>query len=149
MKTKNSQPDYKRQLRKAGFKVTPARLAILNFMGQSKTPLSAQEIIERLHTISDPVTVYRTINSLKSNGLIRQVDLRHNHAHYELFDLDDHHHVICLDCGRVEDITGCGIEEMQKTILQTTKHFSEIRQHSVEFYGFCNKCLKKPSRLAN
>jgi Fur family ferric uptake transcriptional regulator len=129
-------------LRKAGLKATPTRLAILIVLRRSKNPLSAQEIIEKLGKGFDQTTVYRFMRKLKDIGIIRQIDLRQNHAHFEWFDLDDHHHLVCVHCGRIEDITGCGVEAMHKSILNTAKGFSEIRQHSLEFYGICKNCKK-------
>jgi Fur family ferric uptake transcriptional regulator len=130
-------------LRKSGYKATPARIAILSILKKSRNPLSAQEIIELVPKEVDQATVYRTVKSLKAKGVIRQIDLRHNHAHYELTDIADHHHLICIQCGRIEDVHKCGVEEMQATILRGAKHFSEIRQHTLEFYGVCKACAKK------
>jgi Fur family transcriptional regulator, ferric uptake regulator len=131
-------------LRKSGFKATPNRLAILEIFNTLKRPLSAQEIIDLLPHSTDQATIYRTLRSFKAKGLICQIDLRHNHAHYELTNLSEHHHLICIRCGRMEDVHHCNIENIEKTILADTKHFSEIRQHSLEFYGVCKACAKKP-----
>ena len=130
-------------LRRAGYKATAPRLAILGVIKQSKNPLSAQEIIEKLGGEYDQATIYRFIKSIKESGIIRQIDLRQNHAQYEFFDAKDHHHLACVDCGKIEDIPGCDIEDMHKTILNSSKNFSEIRQHSLEFYGICKRCAKK------
>lgn len=129
-------------LRKAGLKATLPRLVILAVIKGSKNPLSAQEIIERVGKGFDKVTVYRFVKKLKGSGIIRQIDLRQNHARYELFDAGDHHHLVCVHCGRIEDITGCEVGDMYKSILITAKSFSEIRQHSLEFYGVCTHCKK-------
>lgn len=130
-------------LRKSGYKATPPRLAILALFKKNKNPMSAQEIIEKLPRGTDQATVYRTLKSLKEKGIIKQIDLRHNHAHYELVDIADHHHLICLSCGRIEDVEHCGIETMQSTILGNSKHFKEIKQHTLEFYGLCKACVKR------
>jgi Fe2+ or Zn2+ uptake regulation protein len=133
----------KRILQKSGFKATNARLAILEIFRKNKKPLSAQEIIDLLPDATDQVTVYRTLKSLKEKGIIIQIDLRHNHAHYELANLAEHHHLVCIQCGRIEDVRHCDIEQMQSTILKSSRHFYEIRQHALEFYGMCKMCSKK------
>jgi Fe2+ or Zn2+ uptake regulation protein len=130
-------------LRKTGLKATDQRLAILTVLKKTKQPLSSQEIIAQLGTTFDAVTVYRTVKTLLEKGLIRQIDLRQNNARYEMADLDDHHHLVCVQCGRIEDISGCIAEDMQEDILKKTKHFAEIRDHSLEFYGLCKNCAKK------
>jgi Fe2+ or Zn2+ uptake regulation protein len=135
--------DLRNILRKSGHKATPSRLAILEVFKKNKNPLSAQEIINSLPSDADQTTVYRTLKSLKEKGVIKQIDLRHNHAHYEIADVTDHHHLICLRCGKIEDVEHHNVELMERTILQNAKHFAEIRQHTLEFYGICKACAKK------
>ncbi len=134
--------EFRSVLRKSGYKATPARFAVLSIIKQSKNPLSAQGVIERLGTDFDQATVYRTFKSLKESGIIRQIDLRHNHAHYEIANDKEHHHLICILCGRIEDVRECGVEDMHSIILRHSKYFSEIRQHALEFYGICKSCNK-------
>jgi len=130
-------------LRKSGHKATVPRLAILAIFKKNRKPMSAQEIINALPADFDQATVYRTVKSLNAKGVLRQIDLRHNHAHYELADLDDHHHLVCLRCGRIEDVEHCGVEAMQAAMLRNTRHFAEIKTHTLEFYGICKACAKK------
>jgi Fe2+ or Zn2+ uptake regulation protein len=135
--------DLRSILRKSGYKATPSRLAILEVFQKNKNPMSAQVIINTLPSNTDQATVYRTLKSLKEKGLIKQIDLRHNHAHYELTNIAEHHHLVCLSCGKIEDVHHCGIEEMEGTVLRSSKHFAEIRQHALEFYGICKSCARK------
>lgn len=129
-------------LRKAGLKVTPARIHVLQVFSNEKVPLSPRAVISRMHGEIDQVTVYRAIRAFQRAGIIRQIDLRHNHAHYELVDLSDHHHIVCTSCGTVADIEGCEVEEAYARMLRSVPAFSEIRQHSLEFYGVCKKCVR-------
>ncbi len=139
----SSKENFKEILRKSGYKATPSRLAILDTFRKTRRPMSAQEIINALPRDTDQATVYRTLKSLKEKGVIKQIDLRHNHAHYELANLAEHHHLICLHCGRIEDVTHCGVEAMESTVIRNSKHFAEIKQHALEFYGICKSCVKK------
>ena len=135
--------DLRQALRKSGHKATRSRLAILEVFHGTKKPLSAQNVIDLLSRNVDQATVYRTLKSLKEKGVITQIDLRHNHAHYELADIADHHHLICISCGKIENVEHQNVEAMERTILQNAKHFAEIRQHTLEFYGICKACAKK------
>ncbi len=130
-------------LRKSGSKATKSRLLVLKILGREKNPMSAQDVIESLGKQMNQATVYRILKMLKERGLIRQIDLRHNHAHYEIANDKEHHHLICIRCGRIEDVHECGVEDAQDLILRHSKHFSEIRQHALEFYGVCKSCDKK------
>jgi Fur family transcriptional regulator, ferric uptake regulator len=132
----------KQTLRTSGYKATPGRLAILEIFNAAKRPLAAQEIVEMLPR-TDQATIYRTLKSLARTGIIHPIDLRHNHAHYELTDIAEHHHLICLRCGRIEDVRHCGVEEIQDKVLRGSKHFGEIQQHALEFYGLCKSCMRK------
>ena len=91
----------------------------------------------------DQATVYRTVKSLKQKGIIRQIDLRQNHAHYEFADMAEHHHLVCAECGKIEDVRHCKVENWEGTVLHHSKHFAEIRQHALEFYGVCKTCASK------
>jgi Fe2+ or Zn2+ uptake regulation protein len=130
-------------LRKSGYNATPSRVVILEIFKKSKKPLSALEIMELLPRGADQVTVYRTLKSFKEKGVIKQIDLRHNHAHYELANLAEHHHLICLKCGKVEDVHRCGVEAVEASALRSSKHFAEIKQHALEFYGICKACTRR------
>lgn len=88
----------------------------------------------------DRATIYRAITSLKQQGVIKQIDLRHNHAHYELAGMKDHHHIICLRCGKIEDVDKCGVQDMQVRVFNQSKHFAKIQEHALEFYGICKAC---------
>ena len=127
-------------LRKAGYKATPSRLAIIEVFKKARKPMSAQNIIDALPSDTDQATIYRTLKALNDKGIIKQIDLRHNHAHYELANVAEHHHLICLRCGKIEDVHHCNLETMQDAVLKSSKHFAEIQQHALEFYGICKSC---------
>ncbi len=137
-----SKTDLKILLHKSGYKATPTRLAVLALLQKSRNPVSAQDILEALHG-ADQATIYRTIKSLKQKGLIRQIDLRQNHAHYEFADMAEHHHLVCAECGKIEDVRHCKVEDWEGTVLKHSKQFAEIRQHALEFYGVCKACAQK------
>lgn len=130
-------------LRRVGMKATPGHLAILAFIKKSKKPISSQDVIEGIQKPLDPATVYRCMTKLKNSGIIRQIDLRQNHAQYEFFDMAHHHHIICTSCGRIEDVEDCNLESLHQQVLQQAKQFTQIRHHSLEFYGLCKKCSPK------
>lgn len=133
-------------LRASGYKATDQRLAILSVFKKNHKPLSAQEVITLLSRDDvkniDQATVYRTLKSLVNKGIIHPIDLRHNHAHYELMDIADHHHIICLHCGRIEDVAHENVHSMERKVAAESKHFAEIKEHTLEFYGICKKCAK-------
>lgn len=121
-------------------RVTPSRLAVLAVLEQEKRPLSVEKIISLIGEKNiDYVTTYRTITALKKAGLVRQIDFQHNHAHFELASLGDHHHVVCVKCDKISDVENCNLDAMQKKALRESG-FQDITEHSLEFFGVCKKC---------
>ena len=137
----NMQKEYFRTIfRQAGYKATPARVTILTFLTDAKKPVSVPELVQKLGAEQiDAVTAYRTLNILKAAGLVRQIDFHHDHAYYELTSWGEHHHAICVQCDRIEDIKDCCVETMEKVALEQSG-FSTITQHSLEFFGICKQC---------
>lgn len=132
--------DFKILLRNSGLKITKARLDILGFLAKSKKPVSINDMVVRL-PILNQATIYRAIHSLLEIGVIRSVDLRHGHAHYELAIGDnDHHHIICTRCGRIEDFSECNMDIVVASVLGGSSHFSRVIDHSMELFGICTKC---------
>ncbi len=128
-------------LHAAELKATPARLELMRILQQSGEPLSASEIIERFKARGvDQATVYRNLSALSAAGVIRQIDLRHSHAHYELAS-DDHHHLVCRRCGTVEDFHGCDARSLITKALRQSSRFEQVDDHAIELYGICKKCL--------
>lgn len=138
--------EFREALRNIGSKVTPSRLAVLKILKKAKQPLSAQVIIDMIKGDINQATIYRILKNFQKKNLIRPVDFRHNHAHYELNEGKDkkhHHHLICIQCGQSEDIAYCDIEIVEEMVIRRSKNFQELTEHSLEFYGICNKCFKK------
>ena len=132
--------DSKELLKSIGYKKTPARLSVLDLLKEYTKPLTIKEIMSKLDSRKiDQVTVYRILNIFKDAGIVRQIDFQHGHAHFELKGGNDHHHIICARCGKVEDLK-CELEELTKKILKKSKNFSFINDHNLELFGICKKC---------
>lgn len=128
-------------IRSAGFRATTSRIAVLSYLEKNKYPVTVREVVQGVKPQKiNQTTVYRMLESFKKAGLVIQVDFQHGHAHYELADGSDHHHVICTSCDRVEDFTGCEYEKLTKAALKQTRGFSKITSHSLEFFGMCTSC---------
>ena len=127
-------------LRDKGFKITPARLAILSAFCAHCEPLNAEEINKKIKKEKiDPVTIYRTLASFEKKGILKRVDLRKDSACFELSDTH-HHHIICIKCGMIEEFRDLETESLTKRIIKNSKNFKQIKQHSFEMFGLCKKC---------
>ena len=131
-------------LKSAGYKVTPARLALMEIFYTAQGPLGVHGIEKRLKTKINQTTVYRTIEQFIAAGIVREVeDLGHGHAHFELNRGDDHHHLVCVSCGKIEDIQEAHSTALEAKALAKSKSFTKVTSHSVEFFGLCKKCAAK------
>ena len=136
--------DWPARLRAAGMKATAPRLAVLSVLADSPHPLGVQEIVEKIAEKSaDTATVYRIISAFVEAGFVRNVAVRHNHSDYELVGPTDHHHLVCLVCGRIEDFEECDVDALARSVLKNSSAFGEVTQHSLELFGRCKSCLKK------
>ena len=127
-------------LKDKGYKITPARLAILGLFAKSKKPIDADNVYRKLASKNfDQATVYRTITSFEKSGILRKVDLRKDSTHYELAE-EHHHHIVCTNCEIVEDFEDKEIEKVLRRIVGTSSKFKSIKEHSLELFGLCRTC---------
>jgi len=132
-----------KQLKDNKLKVTMSRLSLLDVLEHAQKPLSVKEIREELvDTKIDKVTVYRSVETLKKLGLIKQIQLKERQAYFEISSGKHHHHLICKECGTISDIQGCKLTTSNQTLMATTG-FAKILDHSLEFFGICNGCFNK------
>ena len=120
--------------------VTKNRMTMLALLMQAREPLSAETIHKRTKREHDLVTVYRTLERFVEIGIARRVDLKEQHARYELTLLrPHHHHIVCRTCGAVEPVTVCD-RSLDRTALRASKMFESIEEHALEFFGTCSSC---------
>ena len=122
-----------------GLKNTPSRLAILSVLTEKNRPLDVLEIFELTKDKADLATIYRTLETFYGNGLINKVEFGEGKYRYEL-RRTDHHHLICLDCGKIEDVEDRFMSDWEKEI-KDKKGFL-VKNHSLEFFGHCPDCQK-------
>ena len=128
------------QLKKVGLKKTPGRISVLEALSHHASPVDVNElvqILERNNVTLDKVTVYRILEVFVEKGLIERVELQEGKFRYEVIK-DHHHHFVCTDCGSIEDMDDCCIDDHVKNAAK--KHNFLIEKHALEFYGRCGSC---------
>jgi Fur family ferric uptake transcriptional regulator len=137
-----------KDLRKAGLKVTLPRLKILEILESSQTRhLSAEDIYRSLlesHEDIGLATVYRVLTQFEAASLVTRHHFEDGMAVFELNHGTHHDHIVCLDCGRVEEFMDAGIEDRQGSVAK--KLGFEIGDHSLIIYGHCvrQNCAHRP-----
>jgi Fur family ferric uptake transcriptional regulator len=139
--------DYQ-DLKRAGLKATVPRLKILEILETSDTHhLSAEDVYRELLETGDDVglaTIYRVLTQFEAAGLVTRHHFESGHAVFELERGHHHDHIVCVQCGKVEEFYDQTIEDRQKSVVARMGY--EIQDHSLVIYGDCKKpnCPDKP-----
>jgi len=129
--------------RKKGYRVTNQRLTILDVLRNTTTHPIAEEIYELVKLQNPDIslgTVYRTLGVLEELGLLQKISCGESHNRYDA-NVEKHYHAICLECGRVLDVSGDLLDDLEKRFFVETG-FS-ITDHRLELYGYCKDCNLK------
>ena len=134
----------KDSLQQRGVRLTRQRKILLDLIDQSGQHLNAERLYE-LAREKDPklnrVTVYRTLKLLKAGGLVDELDLMHHDGdqhYYETRLKQEHAHVICLRCGKIEEFFGDLLKKMRE---QIETHFGfDVVLARTEVGGYCAHC---------
>lgn len=120
-----------------GLKTTSARIAVLSLLEKQKNPTDVLSIVENLNNQADQATVYRIVDLLTKKGIISRLEFGEGKYRYEL-QKSHHHHLICENCGGIEDVEGDYINEIENEIRH--KKGFLVKSHSLEFFGICKNC---------
>jgi Fur family peroxide stress response transcriptional regulator len=127
--------------RDSGLKLTPQRLAILEYLDGNKEHPSAEDVykaVSKKFPTMSLATVYNTLMILKQRGLVRELTMDPFRMRFDPQPAR-HHHLICMDCRKITDIhtrLRINLPEMQQ------EGFEIIGNH-IEFYGRCPRCKNK------
>lgn len=126
-------------LRSHGLRATPQRLALMGILARARHPMSITELAALQNGKAlDTTTFYRGLETLLEAGIVKKVNLQHEHADYELVR-DHHHHLVCTDCEKIEDIDWCPAPGLPTRVIRESS-FKTIDDHAVEFFGLCKAC---------
>ncbi len=145
------EPDgsLQRELRGRGIRLTKQRRVVLQVIESASRHMDAEEILGNAQQIDKDitrVTVYRTLDLLKRQGLIDELDLLHLRGHrhyYESHGPRDHIHVACIRCGKVREVESPLYEELKQQISRDCG--IEITVARTEVGGICDDCRNSKS----
>jgi Fur family ferric uptake transcriptional regulator len=129
------------ELKSTGLKATLPRLKILEiFQAGKQRHMTAEDVFRVLLEDRSDVglaTVYRVLTQFEQAGLLNRSNFESGKAVYEINEGQHHDHLVCLDCGRVEEFYDAEIENRQHAVAKA-KGFS-IADHSLSIYANCTK----------
>lgn len=149
----------RKALSRSGLKVTTQRALVLEIIRRGEGHLDADEVYRRAREEQPRLslsTVYRTLQKFKESGLITECHFDESHHHYEIKPSSEHHHLVCLGCGRVvefqcplvADSAGEGAESQCPLMplvvegVDEAKGF-EIIDTELRMTGYCPECRQK------
>jgi len=139
------------ELRKAGLKVTLPRVKILDILENSDSRHhSAEDVYKALLETGEDIglaTVYRVLTQFEQAGLLSRQHFETGKAVFELNQGGHHDHLVCLQCGRVEEFYDAEIERRQSEVAR--ERGFQLRGHSLALYAECTRadCKYRSSAL--
>ncbi len=129
-------------LRKEGFRITPQRVAIVDYVMTSEEHPSAEKIhkfVQKKYPMVSLSTVYKTLDLMRSKKLVNEIEVKGESR----FDANtgEHVNVVCLNCGKIEDLDEESIKEIQSRVAKRSRY--TILRGSFDFYGYCSICKPK------
>ena len=129
------------ELKNTGLKATLPRLKILEvFQASAQRHMTAEDVFRVLlgdHAAIGLATVYRVLTQFEQAGLLVRSNFESGKAMYELNEGQHHDHLVCLDCGRVEEFFDPEIERLQQQVA-LQRGFA-LQEHALSLYAHCTK----------
>jgi Fur family ferric uptake transcriptional regulator len=130
------------EIRKAGLKVTLPRVKILEILetNEQQRHMTAEDVYKALLERGEEIglaTVYRVLTQFVSAGLVERHHFESGQAVFELNRGSHHDHIVCVQCGHVEEFVDETIERCQRRIAEE-KGF-KIADHALTIYGDCQR----------
>jgi len=125
----------------SGQRVTSQRRLLLDLLRHSEGHLDADELY-RLAKEREPrislSTVYRALSLFKELGLVEERHFAEEHHHYEVKRKREHHHLVCLGCGKVVEFQSPFTKRIKESVSRRSGF--EILNASVSLEGYCERC---------
>ena len=129
------------ELKSSGLKATLPRIKILDvFQNTSQRHMTAEDVYKALLVEGADIglaTVYRVLMQFEQAGILSRNHFESGKAVFELNEGKHHDHLVCLDCGKVEEFYDAEIEKRQKNIAHARGF--ELQDHALALYAVCTK----------
>lgn len=127
-------------LKESGVRITPQRHAVLDYLLNSMTHPTADEIYKALEgkfPNMSVATVYNNLRVLREKGLVRELTYGDASSRFDC-NTHEHYHIICEECGKIVDFHYPVLNEVESLAQQVTGF--EVSHHRMEIYGKCENC---------
>ena len=133
-------------LKTSGLRITPQRQAILEELNRTNEHRDVEEIyssLKKRKIMVSRATLYRTLELLVTQKLIRRLDLGEGKLRFESREGEHHDHIICIECDKIIEFVDERIEKLQEKIVKF--HGFTLDRHVHQLFGHCsdNNCPNK------
>ena len=131
--------DLTAALRQEGLRITPQRVAILEYLLKTVDHRSAEyvhNVVKKKHPMVSLSTVYKTLDLLKEKKLINEIEVD-GEARFDA-NTEPHINLVCLNCGKIDDLDEESLNEIQSRAAKKSKY--QVLRGSFELFGYCNDC---------
>lgn len=138
--TMSSHAQLAKKLKKAGFKLTPARLAVINVLESNAEHLSHNQILaegKKIYPKLSRATVYRTMDLLVELRLMRPFYLNDPTQRFVSAE-GGHHHLVCTDCDATIEFEYDTVSRLVQAL--SIQYKFQIHSHLLELQGLCEEC---------
>ncbi|MDH3489943.1 MAG: transcriptional repressor [Nitrosopumilus sp.] len=129
-------------LRKEGFRITPQRIAIVDYLLKTEDHPSAEHIhktIQKKYPMISLSTVYKTLDLLKEKKLVSEIEVK-GETRFDVHT-DEHLNLVCMNCGKIDDVDEDSLKEIQNRATKKSKYL--IVKSRFELFGYCTRCKSK------
>ena len=136
------------RLARAGLRWTAGRRAVVDIFESAQAPLSMQDLQDRARAARVPLSsLYRIVSDLIGASVLVKLEFEEGFARFELVEelARHHHHLVCVECGTVEDFEGPGLPDLERAVDDAMRsivrrHRFAVRNHRLDFFGTCAAC---------
>ncbi|WP_084599748.1 peroxide-responsive transcriptional repressor PerR [Pontibacillus chungwhensis] len=130
-------------LKDSGVRITPQRHAVLEFLIDSMSHPTADDIYKALENKfpnMSVATVYNNLRVFREIGLVRELTYGDSSSRFDC-NTSEHYHAICNNCGKIVDFHYPSLDEVESLAEQVTGF--DVSNHRMEVYGICEECKSK------
>lgn len=147
MASRQTLDELRAAVRGKGLRATPSRLAVLELLRSTDTPMSHGDVADRLASQAwDRATIYRNLTDLAEAGLVRRSDIGDHVWRFEALtgehEAEAHPHFVCTECGTVECLPEIELAVRRAPQAARAKPPRAVKQRQVEVHvrGLCDAC---------
>ena len=129
-------------LDRAGYHSTAPRRAVAEMVAARDGRFTAEDLLVEARRARRGVgraTIFRSLEIFETLGLVEQVHLPNGEHAYVACERPHHHHVVCQQCGRSQEVGDLGITPIARELVEQRTGYL-VDSHRIEFFGLCPEC---------